>query len=343
MTAPPPKGGGSASPSVSLPEGTGSHAPVSVRGVTDPAQAEAVVGDFYLPNRLEVSPRESRLDMSLSALKLGQLTVGRLGYGQDVRLVTEEATNFHVDVPIVGHAEMSAGRAEPVATQLGEAAVFCPGEHARMRWSDNCVQLCLMVPRASLDTQLEELLGRSVVRPLRFDFSMDLRGPIGRSWIDTLRLLARELDEGPGLLLHQHAGPHVQSLLLDGLLLGQPHSYSEEIEGRTRPGTAATIARAVDLINERADQPWSSTSLAREVHLSVRALQEGFRRDVGQPPMRYLRDVRLRRVHGVLRDARPGSTTVEAVATRWGFLHMSRFAAAYRAAFGESPSSTLAR
>lgn len=47
--------------------------------MTDPAQAEAVVGDFYLPNRLEVSARESRLDMSLTALRLGQLTVGRLG------------------------------------------------------------------------------------------------------------------------------------------------------------------------------------------------------------------------------------------------------------------------
>jgi hypothetical protein len=222
--------------------------------------------------------------MSLTALRLGQLTVGRLGYGQDVRLMTDEATNFHLDVPIAEHAEMSAGRAELVATQREEAAVFSPGEPARMRWSDNCLQVCLMIPRASLDTQLEELIGRSVVRPLRFDFSMDLRGPIGRSWIDTVRLLARELDEGPGLLLHQYAGPHVQSLLLDGLLLGQPHSYSEEIGGRTRPGAAATIARDVDLINERADEPWSSTSLAREVHLSVRALQEGFKRDVGQPP-----------------------------------------------------------
>jgi transcriptional regulator GlxA family with amidase domain len=131
--------------------------------------------------------------------------------------------------------------------------------------------------------------------------------------------------------------------LLDGLLLGQHHNYFEDVGGRSRPGAAAAIARIVDLVNERADEPWSSTSLAREGHLSVRALQEGFKRDVGQPPMRYLRDVRLRRVHAVLRDARPGSTTVEAVASRWGILHMSPFAAASRAAFGEPPSSTLAR
>jgi hypothetical protein len=72
-----------ASTLVSLPKGTASDVPVSVRDVTDRAQAEAVVGDSYLPNRLEVSARESRrLDTSLTVLRLGQLTVGRLGYGK---------------------------------------------------------------------------------------------------------------------------------------------------------------------------------------------------------------------------------------------------------------------
>ncbi|GAA1148644.1 AraC family transcriptional regulator [Nocardioides aquiterrae] len=330
-------------PGTSTGTGTGTPGPVSVRGVTDPARAEALVGDAYLPNRLEVSPRASRLDMSLTVLPVGQLTVGLLGYGQEVRVVTDDASNFHVDVPVAGRAEMSAGRDSVVAAPWDEGAVFSPGEPARMRWSDSCLQVCLMIPPGILETQLEELVGRSMVRPLRFDFAMDLRGSIGRSCSDTLRLLARELGDGPGLLLHPYTASHVQSLLLDGLLLGQPHNYLEDVEGPARPGTTAIIARVVDLINERANEPWSSTTLAREAHLSVRALQEGFKRDVGQPPMRYLRDVRLRRVHAVLRDARPGSTTVQAVASRWGMLHMGRLAAAYRAAFGEPPSSTLAR
>lgn len=324
------------------PADAGSKAPLSVSGVSDPAQAEALVTDFYLPHRLDVSPRESHLNMSLSAFRLNQLTIGRLTYGQDITVATDEATNFHVDIPTAGHAEMRAGNAEPVMAQWGKAAVFSPGTPAHLNWSEDCSQMCLMVPRASLETALEELLGRSVVRPLRFEFALDLRGPVGRSWIDTLQLVAREFDDGPGILTHRRAGRHVQSLVLDGLLLGQQHSYSEEIRGRTRPGSSASIAHAVDLVNDRADEPWSSTSLARAVHVSVRALQEGFKRDVGRPPMRYLRDVRLHRVHNALREAVPGGTTVEAVATRWGFLHMGRFAAAYRAAFGETPSMTLA-
>ena len=37
------------------------------------------------------------------------------------------------------------------------------------------------------------------------------------------------------------------------------------------------------------------------------------------------------------------TTTVRAVATSFGLMHMGRFAAAYREAFGESPSETLNR
>ena len=83
--------------------------------------------------------------------------------------------------------------------------------------------------------------------------------------------------------------------------------------------------------------------LAREVHLSVRALHEGFTRDVGAPPMTYLRRVRLHRAHAELESSDPSQTTVRAVATRLGILHLGRFAATYRASFGESPSETLAR
>jgi transcriptional regulator GlxA family with amidase domain len=57
--------------------------------------------------------------------------------------------------------------------------------------------------------------------------------------------------------------------------------------------------------------------------------------------MRYLRDVRLNRVHAELRSADPRSASVSQIATRWGFLYLGRFAAAYRDKFGRRPSETL--
>ncbi|MCU1409258.1 MAG: AraC family transcriptional regulator, partial [Microbacteriaceae bacterium] len=57
----------------------------------------------------------------------------------------------------------------------------------------------------------------------------------------------------------------------------------------------------------------------------------------------YLRDFRLEQVHKELLAAEPGAVTVTEVAARWGFVHLGRFAAAYRQRFAERPSDTINR
>jgi transcriptional regulator GlxA family with amidase domain len=59
------------------------------------------------------------------------------------------------------------------------------------------------------------------------------------------------------------------------------------------------------------------------------------------PPMAYLREIRLKRVHAELSAAVPGLTSVTEVATRWGFVHLSRFASVYRAKFARTRPETL--
>jgi transcriptional regulator GlxA family with amidase domain len=73
----------------------------------------------------------------------------------------------------------------------------------------------------------------------------------------------------------------------------------------------------------------------------VRALQEGFARELGMPPLAYLRQVRLDRAWADLVQAEPTATTVAEVALRWGFAHLGRFSAAYSQRFGEYPKDTL--
>ncbi|HEU5036869.1 MAG TPA: helix-turn-helix domain-containing protein [Nocardioides sp.] len=79
------------------------------------------------------------------------------------------------------------------------------------------------------------------------------------------------------------------------------------------------------------------------MHVSMRSLQEGFARELGMPPMKYLQRVRPRRARDQVRRASSTQTTVASVATGLGLFHLGRFAAAYRLAFGESPSETLRR
>ncbi len=315
---------------------------VTIAQATDPDEAEELLAGVYLPNRLQLLPGETGIDMELASLMFGTLTVGRLGYGRSLHLTTAEASQFHFNTPLAGHAVSTSGSRSSLAAGPGQGTAFAPGSPAEIEWSSDCVQMCLMVPRATLESELEQLLGRSVTRPLMFQTAMDLDAPAGRSLDDWLHLVDRELDR-PGLATNPHAGRHMERLLIDGLLLGQPHNYQEQLTAPTRPARPGPIDLAVGALHDRPAEPWSTTTLALEVHLSVRALQEGFQRHVGTPPMTYLREIRLRGVHEDLRGAHPGSSTVAAVAMHWGFVHMSRFAAAYRHTFGEAPSQTLSR
>jgi AraC-like DNA-binding protein len=308
----------------------------------DPRQAEAVIEAAYLPNRIE-RLGAGPLDLRLDSLELDSATVGLISFGAESRLQTSEATNYHVNVPVTGHVVSRTVDGSETRAGRGQATVFMPDRPADIRWGRGASQLCLMIPKDTLEHELEQLQGRPVSRPLVFAPEMDLSGPAARSWRASLDVLLVELTQGPELMSHPRAARQLERLVVDGLLLAQPHNYSQTLvrrERRVRPGP---VAAARELIEERPEEPWSTSSLAREVHVSVRALQEGFARQLGVPPMRYLQQVRLRRTYDLLLAASPTETTVAAVAAELGLTHRGRFAAAYRREFAESPAETLRR
>lgn len=308
----------------------------------DPSEAEHIVASVYVGNRLVISAEQRDLDMELVRTQVGSITAGHLRYGREVRMVTDTLENFHVNVPLRGRVLSQSGR-HTAATSPGRAAVFGPGWPAGLSWSADCVQLCLMVASSALESELEQLLGRSLDRPLDFDFEMDLTGELGRRWQPALQLLTAELNHPTGILQYSASRRHIEGLVLDGLLLAQRHNFSEELARAASPGPRGAVGRAAELMCERPEEAWGTVRLASEVGLSVRSLQEGFRRHFEMPPSVYLRRVRLERVREMLTCAEPGSVSVHEVARRCGFLHMGRFSAAYRDVFGERPSDTLRR
>jgi AraC-like DNA-binding protein len=315
----------------------------NVLRTSDPAHAEQIVAKTYLPNTLDLTSSSTALRMELTTLRLGRTTVGKLSYGRSARLITAEAENFHVNIPISGHTLSSTGRGRPVPIGVGQGGVFPPNAPAEIVWSAESSQLCLMVSGHVLETELEHLLGRSISLPLDLQFQMTLDGDLGRSWRAALQVVQHELNQPTDISTHPSIGCHLEGLLIDGLLLLQPHNYSQLITASSAPGSVNAIALAIELMEEMPCEPWTTVRLAQEVHLSVRALQEGFKRETGLPPIAHLRQVRLRHVRKQLLLAHRHATTVRAIATRFGFIHMGHFAATYRQTFGETPSTSLDR
>jgi AraC-like DNA-binding protein/Flp pilus assembly protein TadD len=100
------------------------------------------------------------------------------------------------------------------------------------------------------------------------------------------------------------------------------------------------VRKALDLLNIDHTREQSVDQLAAACGVSRRTLQKHFRRFVGRTPTEVQRQLRMEKVRRELLQARPEATITE-IAVRCGVQHLGRFAAAYRARYGESPSATM--
>jgi AraC-like DNA-binding protein len=116
-----------------------------------------------------------------------------------------------------------------------------------------------------------------------------------------------------------------------------------ELIERCTDAEAAVVRRAVRYVELSAHRPIGIPDIAAASGVGPRALQLAFRRYADTTPWSYVRSVRLERAHRDLEAAHAGADTVLAIASRWGFSNRSRFAAEYRAAYGETPAATLRR
>ncbi len=301
-----------------------------------------VGGRVLVPHRVDALGRVSR-EARLNAAALGGVTLAYLRYESKIRLEapTTDARYFFT-LPLTGRADGIRGKSEAAESEPGLGLAYRADDRGVITLSPDYTMFFLRIERSALEYQCEGLLGREIIEPLRFDFSMDLRRPALRTWVNCVGLLRSELERDPAGEQEPLLRSRIEELVLMGLLVGQPHNYSELLHKGNESARPRTVKRAIDLIEEQPERPWSLADIARVTGVSARTLQEGFQRYVGTTPTGYLRDVRLQRVRADLIDAAP-CTSVSGTAHRWGFSHLGRFSTAYRRKFGESPSETLRR
>jgi transcriptional regulator GlxA family with amidase domain len=96
------------------------------------------------------------------------------------------------------------------------------------------------------------------------------------------------------------------------------------------------VGKALALMHERPEQPWTLDDLAREVALSRSALHERFVQCVGQAPMQYLASWRMQLGARLLRES---NRTVATIALDVGYDSEAAFSRAFRRAMGTPPAA----
>ncbi|MCX2721468.1 helix-turn-helix transcriptional regulator [Roseibium salinum] len=180
-------------------------------------------------------------------------------------------------------------------------------------------------------------LGQLGIRPL-----IDLSTPIGRTLITVCRSMAQGLAAERVL---QHS-PKAMTLMAEAVVRlvlehGQ-HRFSGDLRKRLIHVVPRHVKKAIDFMHENMHRPIRLADIASAAGVSARTLQIGFKQFRETTPLIYLQQIRLQAVHRELSSAE-NTLSIRDVALKWGFSHMGRFSAQYKAAFGASPSTTVNR
>ncbi|MGW1208066.1 AraC family transcriptional regulator [Streptomyces sp. NPDC002499] len=291
---------------------------------------------------IETVPQDEVTVSTYRFAELGPIHIGEVDFGDELRLETEDVgTGFYVHVPITGRFESRHRGVDLTVSRLGSALYRPGGGAVSARWPAGYRGLCVRIDMPAVETMLARLVGDRTSRRVSFDPVMNYAEGFGRNWAELLVSVNRQIT-APGSLLAQPlvAGPLADSIV-NGFLLAATHSHPEALGGpvtRTRP---ASVRTAIDIIESDPQAPLTLSLLADRCGVGPRTLQKAFQAHLEMSPMEYVRDVRLRRAHEELRGADPATDSVAAVARRWGFAHLGRFAAAHEAKFGQKPLHTL--
>jgi AraC-like DNA-binding protein len=296
---------------------------------------------FYYPMDVRPSGSTEGFAFAGDVVGLGPITLGEISYGADVTVHSGDLESaYHVLAPLTGMMQ-ARHRDEVVSASPRRAAVFRPVGDIDLRWPGDCRLLSIKIDKLALEQEIATVLGRHAATPLPLGTGFDLTGGPGRSWLSLVRLLYAELHDPDSLVRQPQMARRWWQLVLSGLALSVEHPYRGDLDGVPTALRPRPVKRTLDAMHAAPGHPFTAPELAAIAGVGTRVLQEAFRRHVGMPPMTYLRELRLARVHDELCKADPWQVSVAEVAFRWGFTHLGRFAGAYRTRYGVPPSRTL--
>lgn len=151
-----------------------------------------------------------------------------------------------------------------------------------------------------------------------------------------------------GMLDYLSDFPHCMGRFADafiahswGIVMNCFRSHQPDASYPTLPQRLKIFLKARDLLYRDELETVNIPLLAKSVGVSERTLSYSFRSVVDQSPQTFLRTLRLNRARSfIIRHRAKLDNVVTEAALTYGFWHLGRFSAYYKAQFGEYPSQT---
>jgi len=158
--------------------------------------------------------------------------------------------------------------------------------------------------------------------------------------VDLLFAALTTIESDPSAFATANARASLERSLLDAFARAVTSADSTAVQDRAKLPATRLVRQCEEYLESHLHLPVYIAELCALTGASERTLRNAFHTVYGVGPTRYLVQRRLALARRALRHAQPGDT-VTAIATRNGLWDLGRFAADYRALYGEPPSATL--
>lgn len=295
------------------------------------------------PHRIALHGRGSEVDFRHRHAVVGGIGLNHMAYGRSLRTDIEPPDDrYFIVFALAGAYTAIAGR-ERRPGAAGSCLVISPGQPVSLEFAPSYREICVRLDRPAVDAALTRLLGSRVSAPVRFDPFPQVASGQAAGLRDLALMLADNRlgagEEGRADAVSQR----LEDLAATLLLLGVPSNYSARLAATQGGCPDEGCHRAADYIRRHARMPIAARDIVAASGLGRSALYAAFRQRHGVTPMEFLRDERLRLAFDAINTPRRRRVLVEEIALDCGFVHMGRFAAAYRARYGELPAAALRR
>ena len=293
----------------------------NVLSVTSLATSALGSREFQAPWSVSI---EAPQDSALHIVRRGSAWL-RFGDGEPIRVNTGDVVLLSAGKPHTLSSDRDAREPEPFAQAVAR-------DHNNI------------VPSLRGRTEASE---STVIQSAAYYFAADGFSPEGAHPIQALLppaivISAQKIENDPELQLllrllaheaqHREQGVElVQPRLIDTLFVYLLRAWLRDLPEGTAGWLGALrdpqIRKALTLIHESPQAPWTVESLARQAAMSRAAFAKRFMDLVGQPPLAYVTRWRMDLAAKMLRESRE---PVARIASRVGYLSETAFAKAFR-------------
>jgi AraC-like DNA-binding protein len=262
---------------------------------------------------------------------------------------------FFDNLPRVGHSAAQTGRAiisfrtEPgpsllwsgVEMRSTDITRHSEGRNSFQRSSGSACWGAMSLPVEDMASVGAAMAGYDLTPP--HDPLLITPPPAAMARLQRLHAAAGRLAvEAPEIIADPEAARGLEQALIEAMVccLGAGEVGEDSVARRQHELIMRRFRRVLE---ENPDEPLYLPGICKAIGVSDRTLRRCCQEHLGMGPKRCLLLRRMHLARRALRESSPIEATVAKTATQCGFWHFGRFAGAYQALFGETPSATLHR